>query len=166
MAESSSTVKNIIRSLHPDAALLAYRTTPLEDGYSTARILFPRRLSTYCTTVSNTHETTPPKSDENLDFCSKRKPPGNSPKNKFDSHHNGHGMQELLPKYRTCVQPSLPANTFQKKIGHPSINPSGCPLDGEIFQRKAAITDGLTYQQKASGSMHFLHKGVLRERTL
>ena len=40
------TVKRLLRSSDPYDALLAYRTTPLENGYSPAELLFSRRLRT------------------------------------------------------------------------------------------------------------------------
>ena len=53
MAERAvQTVKRLLRSSDPYDALLAYRTTPLENGYSPAELLFSRR---WRTSVSTCH---------------------------------------------------------------------------------------------------------------
>ena len=86
------TVKNLLKK-SDDAylALLAYRATPLQNGYSPSELLMCRKLRT---TVPSTHSQRVPKVPDSVTLREKDKHLKIRQKQNFDSHH---GVRELPP---------------------------------------------------------------------
>ena len=86
------TVKNLLKkSDDPYLALLAYRATPLQNGYSPSELLMCRKLRT---TVPSTHSQRVPKVPDSVTLREKDKHLKIRQKQNFDSHH---GVRELPP---------------------------------------------------------------------
>ncbi len=86
------TVKSLLKkSTDPYLALLAYRTTPLQNGYSPSELLMCRRLRT---TVPGTRNQRTPKLPDPVSLREKEEQLKKRQKENFDSHH---GVRELPP---------------------------------------------------------------------
>ena len=86
------TIKNLLKKKDdPYLALLAYRATPLETGYSPAELLMSRMLRT---TVPSTRKQRAPRVPDRASIRAKDQQLKTRQKRNFDSHH---GVRELSP---------------------------------------------------------------------
>lgn len=89
------TIKNLLKkSDDPYKALLAYRTTPLELGYSPSQLLMGRLLRT---TIPTTRAQRKPQIPDLSSVRSRDKRIKNRQKSDFDSHHGARQLQPLQP---------------------------------------------------------------------
>ena len=95
------TIKKLIKkAADPYLALLTYRSTPLQNGYSPAELLMNRRLRTRVPMVSSQLKSSIP------DYASLRKKEQEmrrKQKSNFDSHHNARSLDILLPGEQVWV---------------------------------------------------------------
>ena len=94
MAERSvQTAKHLIRfSTDLYAALLAYPTTPLENGYSPAQLLYSRQL---CSNVPTTIEQLRPEVPDSFLIILGKTLQKQRQKSDFDSHHRARNLPTL-----------------------------------------------------------------------
>ena len=116
MAERAvQTVKRLLRSSSdPYAALLAYRTTPLESGYSPAQLLFSRQLRTG---LPITLEQRRPVVPDASDVLRRKKDLQKRQETNFNAHHGARPLPPL-PTGSTVFLPD------RQEAGHVVSNPA------------------------------------------
>ena len=89
------TVKSLLnKNVDPHLALLVYRSTPLENGYSPAELLMSRKLRTTIPVISDNLQ---PKLPNNSELRQKEEKMRQRQKKNFDSRHRAQTLDTLLP---------------------------------------------------------------------
>ena len=89
------TVKSLLnKNVDPHLALLVYRSTPLENGYSPAELLMSRKLRTTIPVISDNLQ---PKLPNNSELRQKEEKMRQRQKKNFDSRHRAQILDTLLP---------------------------------------------------------------------
>ena len=114
---SVKTVKSLLKkSQDPYIALMAYRATPLENGYSPAELLFGRKIQTTLPLIPQNLVPTWPyivtvrEREENI---KKRQ------KNNYDARHGVKILQNLEPKDKVWIPDRKESGTIENKLNMP-----------------------------------------------
>ena len=111
---SVKTVKSLLKkSKDPYIALMAYRATPLENGYSPAKLLFGRMIQTTLPLVADNLVPTWPyivtvrEREENI---KKRQ------KNNHDARHDAKTLEQLEPRDKVWIPDRKESGTIREKL--------------------------------------------------
>ena len=101
MAERAvQTVKRLLRSSDPYDALLAYKTTPLENGYSPVELLFSRRLRTSVPITSTQRQ--PSLVDQHI-FKTRTEDIQQRQQQNYNERHRARELPDLPPGTRVYI---------------------------------------------------------------
>ena len=107
------TEKNLLKkSDDPYLAMLAYRSTPLENGYSPAELLMGRRLRTMIPTIA---KQLAPKLPKGSKLQGKEGRMRQRQKNNFDQHHRAKELQPLAKGDKVWIPDNKSWGTVQEE---------------------------------------------------